>query len=131
MDSIHFVVHGRFRCGPYAYAYTTRPGSRQQATKPVIRLECLHGSLRDAPKGSYPALGPKPPQVPAAPPPRFLVAVLNTPLIAPARPFSEPMAARTSNTRSKAYSVRSCPSSSFHNRASTFIFVPSSDIRAW
>src|SRR5216684_4156002 len=52
-------------------------------------------------------------------------AFAKVPLIAVARPPIEPIAARESRTRSNAYSVRSWPSSSFHNLARRrFIFVP-------
>lgn len=56
-----------------------------------------------------------------------LAAVFEkTLLIAVDKALSEPIAASVSNTRSKAYSVRSCPSSSFHSLASNCFMTISS-----
>jgi hypothetical protein len=46
---------------------------------------------------------------------RFVAAFANVPLIALAKVPKAPIAAKVSRTRSNAYSVRSCPSSSFHS----------------
>src|SRR5271170_858222 len=48
---------------------------------------------------------------------RFVAAFANTPLIAVASTPSEPIAANATSTNSNAYSVRSCPSSSFQSLA--------------
>src|SRR6266852_2747537 len=55
-------------------------------------------------------------------------AFAKVPLIAVARPPIEPIAARESRTSSKAYSVRSWPSSSFQSRIRRF-FMNSSQVK--
>src|SRR2546425_9154967 len=56
---------------------------------------------------------------------RFAVAFAKVWLMAVAKPPIDPIAAKERSTKSSAYSVRSWPSSSFHNfTRSRFIFFP-------
>ena len=60
---------------------------------------------------------------------RFAAALENTSLTTVARGPRKATAARESKTSSSAYSVRSCPSSSRHNRGTNFFIREYCDLR--